>query len=229
MTAEAEKRLAALRAVELVEDGMWVGLGTGSTAAHAVRALGERVQAGLRIHGVPTSLATERLARSAGIPIGSFEQRSRLDLAIDGADEVDPELRMIKGGGGALMREKVVAAAAERLVIVTDASKYVPALGRFPLPLEVLPFAWPVVARRIEALGVVPVLRRREGAAVLTDQGNLLLDCAFGAIGDPEALAAELDGIPGLLEHGLFLGLADRVIVARGETIEELRSGVSDI
>lgn len=215
--------IAGRRAADLVEDGMWVGLGTGSTTAHFLQALGERVAAGLRIQGVPTSLATEQRARQLNIPIESFESRPVLDLAVDGADEIDASFRMIKGGGGALMREKVVASAAERFIVIIDSSKQVETLGSFPLPIEVLPFAWPVVKRRVEALGVEPSLRRDAGGdPFVTDQGSFILDCPFEEIADPQATKAFLDDIPGLLEHGLFLDEADLLLVGRGDDVEEL-------
>lgn len=202
---------------------MWVGLGTGSTAAHFLRALGERVAGGLKIQGVPTSIATEKAARQLAIPIGTFVDRPYVDLAVDGADEIDPAFRMIKGGGGALMREKVVATAASRFVVIVDASKRVDRLGRFPLPIEVLPFAWPVVQRRVASLGVKPELRRgTDGTPFVTDQENFVLDCPFEEIPDPQDLQAALEGIPGLLEHGLFLDQADLVLVGNGEDVEEL-------
>jgi ribose 5-phosphate isomerase A len=219
-----EKQVVARAAAARVESGMRVGLGSGSTAALVVRALGERVRQGLSIVGVPTSRQTEAIAREVGVPLDDLLSTPRLDLTIDGADETDRRLRLVKGGGGALLREKIVASASARVVIVVDASKVVETLGAFPLPVEVVPFAASVVAARIAALGVEPRLRRRpDGAPFVSDEGNHILDCPLGRIADPEALAATLDGIAGVVEHGLFLGLAHEVLVARGDHVESLR------
>jgi ribose 5-phosphate isomerase A len=212
--AEAQKDAAAARAVELVLDGMLVGLGTGSTAAWAVRRLGAKVRAGLRIRGVPTSEATRKLAETEGIPLLSLDDVDHLDLAIDGADEADHALDLIKGGGGALLREKVIASLARRFVVIADASKLVDRLGAFPLPVEIIPFAKHPVARRIQDLGGKPELRMSpKGGPFVTDNGNWVLDCRFGAIGDAKGLAGKLDGIPGVAEHGLFIGMTERVIL----------------
>lgn len=220
---EQEKEAAARKSVEHVQPGMVLGLGTGRTAAHVVRLLGERVRQGLDIRAVPTSSGTEALARAEGIALLTFEQVQQLDLAIDGADEVDPALRMIKGGGGALLREKIVAEAARRRIFAVDSSKPRPRLGAFPLPVEVVRFGWQLVARRLEALGAQVKLRTAgDGAPLLTDEGHYLLDCAFGAIADPEHLAHTLDGMTGVVEHGLFIGLADMVLVGRGSSVEVL-------
>jgi ribose 5-phosphate isomerase A len=202
---------------------MTVGLGTGSTAAHVVRGLGERVRAGLRIRAIPTSNATERLAREAGIPLVGFDRTTSLDLTIDGADEVGPDLGLIKGGGGALLREKIVASASTAFVVVVDASKVKPRLGAFPLPVEVVRFGWQVARERIRPLGAEPVLRlAKDGSAFLTDGGNHVLDCPFGTIPDPPALARALDEITGVVEHGLFLGMAETVLVGRESGVEVL-------
>lgn len=221
---DREKRAAAARSLEFVRAGQIIGLGTGSTAAHAIRLLGERVRAGLAIRGVATSERTRQLAAAEGIPLVHLEDIERLDLTIDGADEVDPQLRLIKGGGGALLREKIVAFASDRLLVIVDSRKLVERLGRFPLPVEVVPSAWRLLAPRIAALGCTPVLRRRadQREVFVTDEGNYLLDCAFGAIDDPRRLAEALAAMPGVVEHGLFLDLADIVIVGRGETTEVL-------
>ena len=223
MSADAEKRLAAERAVALIEDGMVVGLGTGSTAAHAVRLLGERVAAGLRVKGVPTSEATRKLARESKIPMTGLKEAGRLQVTIDGADELDPQLRLIKGGGGALLREKIVAAASDMLVIVADASKVVQQLGAFPLPVEVVPFGLPVVIPAIAKLGAKPALRGGDNAPFVTDEGHFILDCPFRKIEDPEALASALSAIPGVVEHGLFLDLADRIIIGRRDDVKVFR------
>jgi ribose 5-phosphate isomerase A len=213
---DRQKAAAAAEAVEWVEDGMVVGLGTGSTAAHAVRALGARVRQGLRIEGIPTSRATEALAQEVGIPLTDFGRTTRLDLTIDGADEVDGSLTLIKGGGGALLREKIVAAASTRVAIVVDAGKWKERLGAFPLPVEVIPFGWQVVAERAKSLGATPALRKgKDGSPFVTDEGHWILDCAFGRIPDAKGLSARLKEIPGVVEHGLFVGLAHAVLIAR--------------
>lgn len=221
---EAEKALAASRAIQEVSDGMIVGLGTGSTTGYAIRELGRRVQAdGLSITAVATSDATRRLAESVGIAITPFDAISRLDLVIDGADEVDPYLRAIKGGGGALLREKVAAAAADRTIIIVDSSKPVARLGRFHLPVEVLPFAGAFARRRLKELGAPVTIRlATDGTPILTDQGNLICTVALGGIDDPVSTALKIDAIPGVLEHGLFLDEIDLLIVARGDQTEIL-------
>jgi len=220
---EAEKRAAAEAAVAEVEDGMRLGLGTGSTVLFLLKALGARVRGGLRVVGVPTSTATARVAAEEGIPLDDLDREPRLDLTIDGADEIDPALRLVKGGGGALLREKIVASASERMVVVADASKVVDRLGAFPLPVEVIPFAASLVTRKVKDLGAEPRLRlAKDGSPFVTDEGNRILDCAFGWIRDPERMAATLSGIPGVVEHGLFLGLASEALVARGGDVRRL-------
>lgn len=215
---EAQKDAAAARAVELVEDGMLVGLGTGSTAGFAVRRLGMKVRAGLRIRGVPTSEVTRRLALAEGITLANLDEIERLDLAIDGADEADHALCLIKGGGGALLRERVVARLARRFIVIADASKLVAELGAFPLPVEVVPFARSVVAREIEEFGGSPSLRMTaKGEPFVTDNGNNILDCRFGRITDPDLVAARFDGIPGIADHGLFLGMAAMLVIGQAD------------
>jgi ribose 5-phosphate isomerase A len=219
---EEWKREAARRALELVRPGMKLGLGSGSTARHFVDLLGARVKDGLSVIGVPTSQATAAQARALGVPLTSLEDHPELDLTIDGADEVDANLRLIKGGGGALLREKIVAAASKRMVVIADASKYVERLGAFPLPVEVVPFGMAAtrrhierVAKRFDCQGAIVLRRQRESeAAFVTDGGHHILDCAFGAITAPEALGEALRAIPGVVEHGLFLGLAKAAILA---------------
>jgi ribose 5-phosphate isomerase A len=189
---------------------MLVGLGTGSTAAHAVRLLGERVRAGLAVRAVATSHATERLAAECGIPVIDFADVARIDLAIDGADDIDEGCRAIKGAGGAMLREKAVAEAATRMIVVADGSKYRPAVGAAPVPVEVLPFARSLVLDRLKALGAAVTLR----PDYRTDNGNLVADCTFAAMPDPAELARAIDAIPGVLGHGLFLVEVDAAYIA---------------
>jgi ribose 5-phosphate isomerase A len=225
MANEAEKEAAGRAAAKLVSDGDIVGLGTGSTAYFAVIALGERVKAGLKIIGIPTSIKTADLARSLGIPLTTLDDHPEIDITIDGADEVDPKLNLIKGGGGALTREKVVAFASRKMVVVADSGKVVPVLGKFPLPVEVIAFARTVVEKKIVALGGSPKLRAKpDGSPFVTDNGNQILDCSFGQIADPPALALALSNVPGIVEHGLFVGLAKMALVGRGDRVEEMRS-----
>jgi ribose 5-phosphate isomerase A len=224
MANENEKEAAGRAAAELVRDGDVVGLGTGSTAYFAVIALGERVKAGLKIVGIPTSVQTADLARAVGIPLTTLDEHPEIDITIDGADEVDPKLNLIKGGGGALLREKVVASASRKMVVVADSGKIVPVLGKFALPVEVIAFARAVVGKKIVALGATPKLRTRpDGGPYLTDNGNQILDCSFGQIADVWALALALSNIPGIVEHGLFVGLAKLALVGRGDRVEEVR------
>jgi ribose 5-phosphate isomerase A len=224
MANEAEKEAAGRAAAKLVFDGEVVGLGTGSTAYFTVIALGERVKAGLKIIGIPTSVHTGDLARSVGIPLTTLDEHPEIDITIDGADEVDPQLRLIKGGGGALTREKVIATASKRMVVVVDSSKAVAVLGKFPLPIEVIAFARTVVERKIVSLGGSPKLRLgSDGKPFLTDNGNLIIDCSFGSIADPPALAQILSDTPGIVEHGLFIGLAKVALVGRADGVQEMR------
>lgn len=221
MSAEDLKRQAAAEAVRLVEDGMRLGLGTGSTAKHFVDLLAARVREGLKVVGVPTSEATRAQAESLGVPLTTLDETPELDLTVDGADEFDPALRLVKGGGGALLREKIVAAASARMIVITDDSKRVARLGRFPLPVEVTPFGLEatrrMVARALAASGCAGdiVLRRKaDGLVFVTDGGHFIFDCGLGSIPDPEKLAELLARIPGVMEHGLFLNMASAVIVA---------------
>ena len=216
MSASA-KAAAGRAAAGLVEDGMRLGLGTGSTAEAMLYALAERVAGGLPVVGVPTSERTALLARELSIPLSAPDETPELDLAIDGADEIDPGFALIKGGGGALFREKIVAAAAARFVVIADAAKRVAALGAFPLPVEVTPFAVRPVARRLARLGCTVRLRTDSAGAFVTDEGNRILDCAFGRIDDPAALAAALDGMVGVVEHGLFVGMADTALIGHAD------------
>ncbi|MGA8539101.1 MAG: ribose-5-phosphate isomerase RpiA [Terriglobales bacterium] len=224
MAHEAEKEIAGRAAAKLVNNGEIVGLGTGSTAYFTVLALGERVRAGLKIIGIPTSVKTGDLARSVGIPLTTLDEHPEIDITIDGADEIDPQLRLIKGGGGALLREKVVASASRKMVVVADSAKVVSVLGKFPLPVEVIAFARTVVEKKIAGLGGSPELRvKPDGGPYLTDNGNQILDCSFGRIADPPALALALSNTPGIVEHGLFIGLASMALVGRGGEVEEMR------
>jgi ribose 5-phosphate isomerase A len=220
------KREAARVAVELVQPNTVIGLGTGSTSAHFLRLLGERIRDGqlTNVQGVPTSEGAAGMAIEAGIPIASLEEYPELALTVDGADEVDPRLDMIKGGGGALLREKIVAQATRRLVIIVDESKLSERLGMsWPVPIEVLPFGWRTQHDFLTALGAEVVTRlSNTGLPMHTDQGNLILDCNFGPIEDTAALAAELDKRAGIVEHGLFLGLADEVIVAGRDGVRRI-------
>lgn len=212
------KRLAAERAALFLAGARVLGLGTGSTAEHFVDVVGEMVQSGAlaEIVAIPTSRATEEQARRLGIPLGDLERYPQVDVTVDGADEVSRDLDLIKGLGGALTREKIVAAASRELIIIVDDSKLVARLGeRAPLPVEVIPFGWKTVELRLRTLGAMATLRRDGEAPMTTDQGNYLLDCRFGAgLGDAAGLAAAIDAIPGVVAHGLFLGMADRVVVA---------------
>jgi ribose 5-phosphate isomerase A len=224
MAHENEKELTGRAAAQMVREGDVVGLGTGSTAYFTVIALGERVKAGLKIIGIPTSVKTADLARSIGIPLTTLDEHPDIDITIDGADEIDPQLRMIKGGGGALLREKVVASASKKMVAVVDSAKVVPVLGTFPLPVEIIAFARAVVEKKMVALGGSPKLRTKaDGSPYITDNGNEILDCNFREIKDPPALALILSNTPGIVEHGLFIGIASLALVARGGRVEEMR------
>jgi ribose 5-phosphate isomerase A len=219
----AMKLRAAQRALEFVEPGMTLGLGSGSTATIWIKLLGEKVRDhGLKIRAIASSEDSERLGRSYGIPFVNFEECRQLDLAIDGADEVAPKLALIKGGGGKLLREKIVAGAAKRFVVVADATKIVEKLGRFPLPVEVIPMAAPLISDSLRDFGFTPTIRlNRDGTRYITDEGNLILDCSGLLIDDPDALAAKLDSMVGVVEHGLFLGMADLALIADGQQIIE--------
>ena len=221
MDIEAQKRQAAAVAVDWVRPGMRLGLGTGSTARHFVELLAERVRAGLDVIGVPTSEATRADAERLGMPLTTLDETPALDLTVDGADEIGPDLTLIKGGGGALLREKIVAAASARMVVIADESKWVPMLGRFPLPIEVVPFGLAATRRAVEAAaaaagcpGPLTLRRGKDGHAFVTDGGHWILDAALGRIADPKSLAERLSAIPGVVEHGLFIGLAQAAILA---------------
>jgi ribose 5-phosphate isomerase A len=223
---EKLKQKAAETAVELVEDGMILGLGTGSTSKLAVEALGKRVAGGLRVIGIPTSEFTGQQARGLGIPISTLDEHPELALTIDGADEVElSSLNLIKGRGGALLREKIVASAGKRLIIIVDESKLVERLGsHFAVPVEVVPFGWTSTARKLEALGAKITLRSgADGKTYLTDGGHYIVDCAFGPIASPAKLEADLNSVVGVVEHGLFLGMASQVIVAGQNGVQVLK------
>ncbi len=222
MNLDQEKRLAGEAAADLAEDGMTVGLGSGSTAVFMVRRLGERVAKGLRMVGLPTSEGTAALAREVGIPLSDFSRVTTLDLTLDGADEFDPALHLTKGGGGALFREKIVAAASRRFIIFADHTKQVPCLGKFPLPVEVNPFGWQVAAEKIAALGPAVTLRQSPSGPFLTDNHGYILDCAFGEIPDPPALEAQLKAITGVVETGLFIAMAEMVCLGEGESVRQV-------
>jgi len=225
MANEREKEAAARASLRFVKDGQVVGLGTGSTAVHFIRLLGEQVKNGLRIRGIPTSDRSGQQAASLGIPLTTLDENPEIDVTVDGADEVDPRLRLIKGGGGALLREKVVASATRQYVIIADETKRVPVLGKFPLPVEVIKFAQTVVLKRISKLGAEVTLRRQaDGKPYLTDENNYILDCHFGQITDADGLARQLSDMPGIVEHGLFIGMASVVLLAGGNEIVELQA-----
>jgi len=226
MNQDAEKQAVARRAVQFVQDGMRVGLGSGSTSAHAVRFLGERIRnEGLKIIGVPTSPACEEVARMAGVPLAADRDSFALDLAIDGADEATRDGALIKGGGGALLHERIVAAAAKRFVVICDSSKLVEQLGSAILPVEVFRFGWRNAAARIEAEGGQAAIRvQSDGSLFVSEEGNYILDCVF----PPETMQRTswlnqfLRTVPGVADHGLFLGMADLMLVAHGERVEEI-------
>ena len=215
----SEKQRSAEAACEYVKDGMIVGLGTGSTAEFAVKKIGELVRNGLSIRGIPTSDSTKILAESEGIPLIDFSETMFIDLTIDGADEIDANLNMIKGGGAALLREKIVASASREEIIIVSVSKLVQQLGAFPLPVEVIPFGWQVVFNQLESLQGNPELRLKQGQPSVTDQGNFIIDCHFRKIENPEQLEQHLNMIPGVVENGLFINLCTRMIMADGENI----------
>jgi ribose 5-phosphate isomerase A len=221
MDIEAQKRAAAARALDFVRPGMRLGLGSGSTAKHFVELLAERVRAGLDVIGVPTSEVTRSDAERLGVPLTNLDETPQLDLTVDGADEIGPDLSLIKGGGGALLREKIVASASARMVVIADESKWVSALGRFPLPIEVVPFGLAATRLAIEAAATAagcagPALLRRakDGHAFVTDGGHWILDVTLGRIVAPKLLADRLDSIAGVVEHGLFIGLAQAAVLA---------------
>jgi ribose 5-phosphate isomerase A len=220
------KRQAAARALDFVQSGMKLGLGTGSTAKHFVELLGARVRDGLDVIGVPTSEATRSDAVRCGIPLTTLDEIDRLDLTVDGADEIDPSLNLIKGGGGALLREKIVAAASDQMIVIADDSKWVETLGRFPLPIEVIPFGLAATQRAIEKVfancgvsGQIVVRKGKDGHVFVTDCGHWIVDARLGRIADAPRLAETLASVPGVVEHGLFIGLASIAMLAGAQGI----------
>ena len=211
------KKIAGEKAVEYIEDGMVIGLGSGSTVYWTLKKLGELVEQGLNVKGIPSSLRTEGWAKDFNIPLTDFSEVRVLDLAIDGADEIDPNFNLTKGGGGSLVREKIVNAHAKKLIIIADQSKMVDELGKFPLPVEVLPFGWQLTAEKIAELGATPVLRERDGSVFVSNNANYILDCEFNSIPDPEKLHHSLKQLLGVVETGLFVNMTDTVILAGAE------------
>ncbi len=214
------KKIAAGKAIEYIRNGMTLGLGTGSTAYWAIQGIGVRVKEGLSVRAIATSIGSENLARELGIPLMPFSEIDRLDITIDGADEVDEQLNLIKGGGGALLREKIVASATKFYIIIVDDTKLVHQLGKFPLPVEVAPFGWELTGRRLKELGATPRMRMADGQPFLTDNQHYILDCDFGLISDPATLHRQVSDITGVMEDGFFIGMADVVITGApdGET-----------
>ncbi len=227
MDSDSMKLRAAARAMEFVRPGMRLGLGSGSTAAKFIELLGAQARAGLDVIGVPTSEATRRLAERCGVPLTTLDEQPELDLTVDGADEIDPDLRLIKGGGGALLREKIVAMASERMVVIADSGKRVTQLGAFALPVEVVQFGARATVRMIKAAaedvgcsGAITIRKTTAAENFVTDNGNFIVDCAFGSIMDPESLGDVLEMIPGVVEHGLFIGIADTAILADADGLQ---------
>ena len=215
----SEKQLSAEAACDYIKDGMIVGLGTGTSAEFAVRKLGSLVREGLSIRGIPTSNRTKKLAEAEGIPLIDFSESMFVDLTIDGADEIDGNLNMIKGGGAALLQEKIVASVSRKEIIVGSKTKMVDHLGSFPLPVEVVPFGWQVVFNQLESLNANPDLRLNNGQPLLTDQGNYIVDCNFRKISNPKLLENQINMIPGVVENGLFINLCTKMILADGEKL----------
>lgn len=211
------KKAAAEKAVTYIKDGMTIGLGTGSTAYWAIQSIGSLVKQGMTLKAVATSVPSEKLAKELGIEIISFGDVEKLDLTIDGADEVDEKRSMIKGGGGALLREKIVASATELYIIIADESKLVNTLGAFPLPVEVVVFGWEMTVRQLEKLGCSTKTRMAGDTAFISDNGNYIIDCSFGSISNPEILQQEINAIPGVVDNGLFLHMADLVILGKAD------------
>ncbi|KKK38149.1 ribose 5-phosphate isomerase [Mesobacillus campisalis] len=212
-----EKKAVGEKATEFVKDGMVVGLGTGSTMFYTLLKLGQLVKEGLSIQGIPTSIQTAELAKELNIPLAGFKEIEKIDLAIDGADEVDENLNLIKGGGGALLREKIIAKAANQFIVVADPSKMVKTLGSFPLPVEIVPFGAEMTEKHLRELGGSPALRRVNGEPFRTDNGHFILDCIFPSLAQPQELEVSLNKIPGVVENGLFIGMADVLITLNSD------------
>lgn len=221
---ESEKKLAALEAVKYIRDGMTIGLGTGSTAFYAVGAIGDLVKQGMQIKAVPTSVQTKQLARSLHIPLVEINEVNEIDITIDGADEFTTNFELIKGGGGALLREKVVASLTKENIIIADSSKHVQKLGKFKLPVEVIPFAMNYVISQLRGVGGEGVIRKKDNNIYMTDSKNYIIDVDFGLIGNPAKFANELDHITGIVEHGLFINLTQRIIMAEEKTIHQFQN-----
>ncbi|WP_338786049.1 ribose-5-phosphate isomerase RpiA [Metabacillus sp. FJAT-53654] len=222
--SDYQKKMAAEKSVELIEDGMIIGLGSGSTVYWMLKRLGERVKEGLIVKGIPSSKRTAGWADEFGIPLTGFHEPMQLDLAIDGADEIDGDLNLIKGGGGSLVREKIVNAAANRLIIIADKSKMVSHLGESALPVEVLPFGWEITAKHISQLGCVTTLRKKKKEVFISDNGNYILDCQFDHIANPKSLHESLKLLVGVVETGLFIGMTNQVIIGENESIKIIYS-----
>lgn len=216
---DEKKKAVAKAAIDEIKHDMVIGLGSGTTITYLLEELAQRVKEGLSIQGIPSSKKTEKLAIKLNIPLAGFPEIKQLDIAIDGADEIDEHLHLLKGGGGSLVREKIVASTAKKLVIIADDSKSVKQLGAFPLPIEVVPFGWETTARKIAALGAKSVLRKNNGKVFVSDNGNYILDCTFDNISQPQALHENIKQLVGVVETGLFVGMADKVILAGHEGI----------
>ena len=217
------KELAAKKSLDFIDDGMVVGLGTGSTATRFIKLLGERVKRGLKIRAIASSNTSKELAESLSIPVIDFQQCPEIDVTIDGADEIAPGLALIKGGGGALLHEKIIASASRRFIVIADSSKVVTRLGKVPLPVEVIPIASPLVARKLMQMGLRSTIRRLDtGSDFITEESNLILDCDWGEIQDADTLAASIRNIVGVVEHGLFLHMAERALVSDGAGVRTL-------
>lgn len=223
MNEVENKKIIGEAAADYIKDGMTVGLGSGSTINWMLKKLGAHVHEGLNIRGIPTSKKTERLARELGIPLTDFSEIERIDLAIDGADEIDDCFALIKGGGGSLVREKIVDSAAEELIIIADETKFVNQLGAFPLPVEILPFGWQLTAKRIAEFGCHTERRSKDGNPFISDNGNYVLDCAFLKIDSPKKLHEELKSLIGVVETGLFVDMTDKVLLLRDGKVTELK------
>jgi len=222
MTAEQQKQQVALKALEYIKEGMVVGLGTGSTAKFFIEGLGTKVAEGFQIKTICTSEESENLAKQLNIPLTDFTEVEVIDITIDGADEVDKQFNLIKGGGGALLREKIIASSSKQEIIIVDEKKVVEKLGKFHLPVEIIPYVWQTTQRKIEALQGITMIRQRDGGIFVTDNGNYILDCNFGSIDNPQLLERNLNMIPGVVENGLFVNIATTVIVGSDEGAREL-------